>query len=206
MVVDFPLNVILFPSMTDKPLAEPDSADFHILVANEEHIPFAQEICDVIEAAAKARGTGIAKRKPEYIEQKIREGKAIIALTSDYSTFAGFCYIETWEHATYVANSGLIVKPEFRNNHLAKRIKKAAFDLSRVKYPDAKLFGITTSLAVMKINSELGYKPVTFSELTNDEVFWSGCSSCPNYDILQRTQRRMCLCTGMLCDPHAPKE
>ena len=65
----------------------------------------------------------------------------------------------------------------------------------------AKIFGITTSLAVMRINSELGYKPVTFSELTSDESFWKGCQSCPNYDILTRNKRNNCLCTGMLYDP-----
>lgn len=149
--------------------------------------------------AARARGTGIAKRTPEYVRQKMEEGKAIIALQED--RLAGFCYIETWSHGKYVANSGLIVAPEYRHHGLAKRIKERAFNLSRERYPGSKLFGITTSLAVMKINSDLGYKPVTFSELTEDEVFWQGCQSCPNYDILTRTERKMCLCTGMLYDP-----
>ena len=90
---------------------------------------------------------------------------------------------------------------EFRGHGLAKAIKAEAFKLSRKKFPDAKIFGLTTGLAVMKINSELGYKPVTFSELTDDEEFWKGCQSCVNYDILQRTQRKHCLCTGMLYDP-----
>ncbi len=165
-------------------------------VANESHVRFAGIICDLIAEAARQRGTGIAKRKPEYIAEKLRQGKAVIALCGD--EVAGFSYIEDWEHGKYVANSGLIVAPDFRKQGLAKKIKKAVFDLSRDKYPDAKIFGITTSLAVLKINSELGYKPVTFSELTKDEVFWQGCSSCPNYDILQRTNRTMCLCTGML--------
>lgn len=153
----------------------------------------------MMEQAARARGTGIAKRKPEYLQKKMIEGKAIIALGE--GRVAGFCYIETWGHGQYVANSGLIVSPDFRKLGLAKRIKEAAFDLSRKKYPDAKLFGITTSLAVMKINSDLGYKPVTFSELTTDEVFWQGCKSCRNYDILTRNNHKLCLCTGMLFDP-----
>jgi hypothetical protein len=84
---------------------------------------------------------------------------------------------------------------------LAKKIKKAIFDLSRSKFPDAKIFGITTGLAVMKMNYELGYKPVTFSELTDDDEFWKGCQTCKNFDILTRTERKMCLCTGMLYDP-----
>ena len=53
----------------------------------------------------------------------------------------------------------------------------------------------------MKLNSRMGYVPVTFSELTEDEEFWRGCQGCCNYDILQRNNRRMCLCTGMLYDP-----
>ena len=175
--------------------------DFSIEIAGPQHHAYAEAICTMMEEAARARGTGIAKRSPDYIRQKMEEGKAIIALQGD--RLAGFCYIETWSHGKYVANSGLIVSPDFRHLGLAKRIKKRAFDLSREKYPDAKLFGITTSLAVMKINSELGYKPVTFSELTTDEVFWKGCQSCPNYDILTRTERKMCLCTGMLFDPGA---
>jgi len=176
-----------------------------VQVAGEQHLEYAQEICRQIEESAKARGTGIAKRDPEYIKQKMREGKAIIALT-DAGVFAGFCYIETWSHGNYVANSGLIVTPEFRQHGLAKKIKEQAFNLSREKFPNAKIFGLTTSLPVMKINSELGYKPVTFSELTDDELFWKGCQSCVNYDILTRTNRKHCLCTGMLYDPKWEEE
>jgi len=171
-----------------------------ISVADERHEQYAHAIVDAIFDAAQQRGTGIARRTPEYIVSKMREGKAIIAVAED-GVFAGFCYIETWEHGRYVANSGLIVVPRFRKLNLARRIKKVAFDLLRKKYPDAKVFGITTSAAVMKINSELGYRAVHFSELTQDEEFWSGCQSCPNYDILQRTERKMCLCTAMLADP-----
>ncbi len=174
-----------------------------ISTAESRHEPYAQAICDMIEAAAKVRGTGIAKRDPEYIRKKIQEQKAVIAIAKD-GTLAGFCYIETWEHGKYVAHSGLIVNEKFRALGLAKMIKQEAFNLSRKKFPDAKIFGLTTSLPVMKINSELGYKPVTFSELTQDDSFWKGCQSCVNYDVLTRTQRKHCLCTGMLHDPKAP--
>lgn len=153
-----------------------------------------------MEASAKARGTGIAKRSPEYIEKKMEEGKAIIALTGA-GTWVGFCYIEVWGHEQFVANSGLIVSPEFRKSGVAKEIKRKIFDLSRQKYPHAKIFGLTTGLAVMKINSELGYEPVTYSELTDDEEFWAGCKSCVNYDILMSKQRKNCMCTAMLYDP-----
>lgn len=166
-------------------------------VANEVHTSFAEEICSLLEISAQQRGTGIARRSPEYIQRKIENGNAVIALT-DNGKLAGFCYVEIWGHGKYVANSGLVVAHEFRQFGLAKKIKRQAFNLARDKYPAARVFGITTSLAVMKINSELGYKPVTFSELTQDEDFWLGCQSCPNYDILQRCGHKMCLCTGML--------
>lgn len=159
----------------------------------------------MMDEAAQARGTGIAKRDPAYVRKKIEQGRAVLALAEiegqERRAFAGFCYIEAWTHGKYVANSGLIVAPAFRKLGLARRIKRAIFELSRERFPDAKIFGITTSLAVMKINADLGYRPVTFSELTQDEVFWKGCQSCPNYDILTRTERKMCLCTGMLYDP-----
>jgi GNAT superfamily N-acetyltransferase len=172
-----------------------------VQIADERYLKYVDTILTTIAEAAKVRGTGIARRSPEYIEQKMKEGKAIIALAGE--EFAGFCYIETWGNKKFVANSGLIVVDKYRGNGLAKRIKRKAFELSRQRYPDAKIFGLTTGLAVMKINSELGYKPVTFSELTDDEAFWKGCQSCVNYDILQRTERKHCLCTGMLFDPKA---
>ena len=173
---------------------------FQILVANETHLDFAQIICDEMADSAQARGTGIAKRSPEYIQEKMREGKAVIAFNQD-GIWAGFCYIETWSHGEYVANSGLIVAPQFRKGGLAKAIKKKIFKLSREKYPDAKIFGLTTGLAVMKINSELGYEPVTYSELTQDDAFWAGCKSCVNYEILMGKDRKNCMCTAMLYDP-----
>ena len=176
-----------------------DLKNIKILVAREEHIKFVDDINDAIDAASKQRGTGIARRTFEYLSTKITEGKAIIAL--DGEMFAGFCYIETWQEKGFVANSGLIVAEEYRGIGLAKEIKRKAFKLSREKYPNSKIFGLTTGLAVMKINHELGYRPVTFSELTQDDQFWKGCSGCVNYDILQRTERSKCLCTGMLYDP-----
>lgn len=176
-----------------------------VFQATEAQIDYVDIILTTIEAAAKKRGTGIAKRTPEYLKEKILQGKAIIAIDEETKKFAGFCYIESWEGKKFVANSGLIVSPEFRGHGLAKRIKKSAFDLSRKRYPNSKLFGLTTGLAVMKINSELGYRPVPFSELTDDEAFWKGCKTCVNYDILQRTNRNHCLCTGMLYDPNIKK-
>lgn len=174
--------------------------NFNIYIATESDYRFAEEICNEMEESAKARGTGIAKRNPEYIQTKMKEGKAVIATTKE-GAWAGFCYIETWSHAEYVANSGLIVRPDFRKSGLAKMIKHKIFNLSKSKYPEAKIFGLTTGLAVMKINSELGYEPVTYSELTQDEAFWAGCKSCVNYDILMSKERKNCMCTAMLYDP-----
>ncbi|RRJ90243.1 GNAT family N-acetyltransferase [Flavobacterium macacae] len=174
-----------------------------IIIAQEEHYKFAQEICDTMEASALLRGTGIAKRSPDYIQKKMQNHDAIIALEN--GKFAGFCYIESWQHGKFVANSGLIVHPDYRHLGLAKQIKKKVFEYSQEKYPGAKIFGITTGLAVMKINSDLGYKPVPFSELTADTTFWAGCKGCTNYDILEKKEFKMCLCTGMLYDPNNKK-
>lgn len=171
-----------------------------VMRANEAHLPYVQVILDTIEAAAKVRGTGIARRSPEYVEQKMLEGKAIVALTDD-GEFAGFCYVESWSNKKFVANSGLIVCDKFRGIGLAKAIKKRAFDLCREMFPEAKIFGLTTGAAVMRINTELGYRPVTFAELTDDEAFWKGCQTCVNYDVLLRSDRRFCMCTDMLFDP-----
>lgn len=171
-----------------------------IRVANSADVHYSTTITDEMEASAKARGTGIAKRSPEYVAQKMEEGKAVIAHTPD-GIWVGFCYIEAWGHEQFVANSGLIVAPAFRKSGVAKQIKKRVFDLSREKYPTAKIFGLNTGLAVMKINSELGYEPVTYSELTDDEQFWAGCKTCVNYETLMSKDRKNCFCTAMLYDP-----
>lgn len=175
-----------------------------VVIADKSHIKYAGIICDTIAESAAVRGTGIARRTPEYIATKMENGNAVIALDGD--KFAGFCYIEKWGHGKFVANSGLIVHPEFRGVGLAKKIKHKVFEHSRNKFPDAKIFSITTGSAVMKMNSDLGYKPVVFSELTDDQTFWDGCQTCKNYDVLTRTNRKMCLCTGMLFDSKAKKE
>lgn len=173
---------------------------FIVQVATSDHFRFTSEICELIEVSAAQRGTGIAKRSPEYIKQKIAENKAIIAVSND-EELVGFCYIESWSEKEYVANSGLVVKPSFRSTGVATRIKKKAFEHSSKLYPKAKLFGLTTSLPVMKINSELGYVPVTYDKLTTDNAFWDGCKSCVNYEILMSKNKSNCICTAMLMDP-----
>ncbi|SIT00857.1 GNAT family N-acetyltransferase [Belliella pelovolcani] len=177
-----------------------DNFTFKITTATEAHLDYAIIITEEMEESAKARGTGIAKRSPEYIKTKMMEGKAVIALT-EQGEWAGFCYIEAWGHGKFVANSGLIVAPKFRKYGLARLIKMEIFKLSRIKYPESKIFGLTTGAAVMKINSELGYIPVSYADLTDDEQFWKGCQSCVNFEILQMKSRNNCLCTAMLYVP-----
>ena len=171
-----------------------------VMVASECHSRYADEICDEILLSARERGTGIARRTPEYIIDKMKAGKAIIAISED-GRFAGFSYIETWGGKTYVANSGLIVAHAFRGIGLAMRIKTRIFQLSRELFPEAKIFSITTGAAVLKMNYELGFRPVTFAALTDDPEFWKGCQGCRNFGILESNGYRMCLCTGLLYDP-----
>ena len=176
--------------------------EINVKFAEPTEAKYAEQIVNMIYESALQRGTGIAKRTPEYIAQKITSGKSVVALHGE--KLVGFSYIESWGHGDFVATSGLIVDPEYRHLGLAGAIKAKTFQLARLRFPFAKLFSITTSLPVMKLNSRMGYKPVTFSELTDDKEFWEGCQGCRNYDILQRNNRRMCLCTGMLYDPKQP--
>ena len=177
--------------------------EIDVMIADESHEKYIDTILDTIESAAQVRGTGIAQRSHEYVSQKMKEGKAIIALSGE--EFAGFSYIESWGNKRFVATSGLIVVEQFRKRGLAKRIKHAAFQLARLRWPKAKLFSLTSGSAVMKLNTELGYFPVTFADLTDDESFWRGCSGCINHDVLIRTKRRYCICTAMLFDPDDPR-
>ncbi len=170
-----------------------------VMVADETHEKYVDTILETISEAAKVRGTGIAKRSHEYVANKMREAKAVIALDGD--RFAGFSYIETWQDKKYVTTSGLIVHPDYRGLGLAKKIKDMTFTLARTRWPHAKIFSLTSGAAVMAMNTQLGYKPVTFADLTQDESFWKGCEGCINVDILHRTNRKYCICTGMLYDP-----
>ena len=178
--------------------------EIKVMVADESHIKYVETILQTIADAAKVRGTGIAKRSPEYVATKMRGAKAVIALQGE--KFAGFSYIETWGNKHYVTTSGLIVHPDFRGLGLAKRIKNVTFTLARKRWPNAKIFSLTSGSAVMKMNTQLGYHPVTFADLTDDESFWKGCEGCVNHDVLARTGQKYCICTAMLFDPeeHLP--
>ena len=175
-----------------------------VMVADASHEKYVDTILQTIADAAKVRGTGIAKRTHEYLAVKMREAKAVIALAGD--RFAGFSYIETWGNKQYVTTSGLIVHPDFRGHHVAKRIKDMTFTLARIRWPHAKIFSLTSGAAVMKMNTALGYQPVTFADLTDDEAFWKGCEGCVNYPVLRERNRKFCICTAMLFDPeeHLP--
>ena len=175
-----------------------------VLVADPSHERYVDTILQTIADAAKVRGTGIAKRTHEYLATKMKEAKAAIALCGD--RFAGFSYIETWGNKQYVTTSGLIVHPDFRGLGVAKKIKDMTFTLARTRWPHAKIFSLTSGAAVMTMNTQLGYQPVTFADLTDDEAFWRGCEGCINVDVLHRTDRKYCICTAMLYDPeeHLP--
>ena len=178
--------------------------DIRILVADASHEKYVDEILDTIREAAKRRGTGIAERTHEYVATKMKEGKAVLALDED-DRFVGFSYIETWGNKAYVTTSGLIVRPDYQGLGVAKRIKDYTFTLARVRWPHAKIFSLTSGDAVMKMNTELGYVPVSFGQLTDDEAFWRGCRGCINHPILEMKQRKFCICTGMLYDPEQHK-
>ncbi len=183
---------------------EQGEKNIEVLVAGPEHEVYVDTILQTIADAAKVRGTGIAKRTHEYLATKMKEAKAVIALSD--GRFAGFSYIETWGNKKYVTTSGLIVHPDFRGLGVAKKIKDMTFSLARTRWPHAKIFSLTSGAAVMKMNTELGYQPVTFADLTDDEAFWRGCEGCVNVDVLHRTERKYCICTAMLYDPeeHLP--
>ena len=174
--------------------------NINVVVADESHAVYADEICEEVFISARERGTGIARRTPEYVIEKMTAGKAVIAIAED-GRFAGFSYIETWGHKEFVANSGLIVSHAFRGLGIAMKIKRRIFQLSQELYPEAKIFSISTGAAVMKMNYSLGFRPVPFSLLTDDPEFWKGCQGCRNFPILESNDYKMCLCTGLLYDP-----
>lgn len=171
-----------------------------VRVATMNDIKYAEEICKETEASAIARGTGIARRSPESVAQKMRDGKAVVAVTGG-GDWVGFAYIQSWENDQYISNSGLIVSPGFRNSGVAKAIKERIFKMSRRMYPQSKIFSITSGAAIMKMNTRLGFEPVAFQDITHDELFWEGCKGCVNYAILDGKKKCNCLCTAMLFDP-----
>ncbi len=178
---------------------EQEQEEMKILIADASHECYVDIILDTIRDAARRRGTGIAERTHDYLTTKMREGKAILALIG--TRFAGFSYIETWGNKHYVTTSGLIVHPDFQGLGIARRIKDYTFTLARIRWPEAKIFSLTSGDAVMKMNTALGYVPVSFRQLTTDEAFWRGCLGCTNHHILEEKEQQFCICTGMLYDP-----
>ena len=101
-------------------------SDINVTYAQPEHARYAETIVNLIYESALQRGTGIARRTPEYIAAKINGGKSVVAL--DGERLVGFSYIECWGHGDFVATSGLIVDPEYRHLGLAGAIKAKTFD------------------------------------------------------------------------------
>lgn len=177
-----------------------------VRVAEKNDLKYVNEIVELIEKESQVIGAGFAVRTPEYIEEKIRNGLSVIALEKSSNDFIGFIYLETWQHNKYVACSGLVVAEKYRGKGLGRKLKEKSFELARKLFPQAKILDLTTSLAVIKINSELGYEPVDYSQLTTDDDFWMECETCPYYDVLVRTRRSNCLCEAMLFDPAKKKK
>ncbi|MCF0072856.1 hypothetical protein LZD49_20415 [Dyadobacter sp. CY261] len=200
-------SLFLNPKITDtqrtvsKP--EPEKATEDPIVyrlATEADLIYTEQICQEMHDSAIARGCGISKREPSQLIDKIMEGKAVIAINGD-NQWVGFSYIEVYENGQYVSNSGLIVSPAYRKRGVAWEIKQRIFDLSRTIYPNAKIFSITTGSAVMKMNSKLGFEPVSYAEITKDSRFWEGCKSCVNHATLISKNCKNCFCTAMLFEP-----
>ena len=49
--------------------------EIRVMVADATHEKYVDTILQTIAEAAKVRGTGIAKRSPEYVATKMREAK-----------------------------------------------------------------------------------------------------------------------------------
>lgn len=173
--------------------------NIEVMVADESHKQYIPDILAAIYEASQVKGVSIVMRDPYYLAQKMREGKAVIALCE--GAFVGFCYLECWQDEQFVANSGLIVRPEFRGQGVATRIKQQIFDQCRKLFPDACIFGITKSEAVIRMNTQLGFERVGYDQLTNDPKFWKGCDTCLNYPVLLANEGRSCHCVGLLYRP-----
>jgi GNAT superfamily N-acetyltransferase len=183
---------------------EPDSR-IQVVIAGPAHIKYVYPILKEMEASAKVRGTGIAKRSPQALCKKIYEGRAVIALAEN-GDWAGFSYIESWSDGEFVSNSGLIVNPIYRGAGVATAIKREIFELSRRLYPGAKIFSITTGAAVLRLNHQFGFEPVTYEQITRDGRFWDQCKHCVNHAVLESQGGKRCLCTAMLYRPAAEKK
>lgn len=113
-----------------------------ICFADESHHRYAQEICDTIQDAAQKRGTGIARRTPEYICTRMTNGNAVIALEGD--RFAGFCYIERWGDKDFVAHSiaekSYAPDTSLKHLHLGSK-DQLGLDLIKQKLDSALLTG-----------------------------------------------------------------
>src|SRR5262249_18612440 len=117
------------------------SSEIIIRIANERDIQYTEIIIEQIAESVK-ENTGICKRSAELINQKIKEGNAVIAVSTNFE-WAGFCYIQEWDNGKFVSSCGLIVSPHCRKTNVARKIKEKIFELAVQKYPSSKLFGLT---------------------------------------------------------------
>lgn len=176
------------------------SDEVRILPATTEHLRYVPAIVQLIEDASNEPGAALAKRSAEYVTSKIEHGFAVIALTED-DKVVGFQCLSPWEGDKFVSHSALVVHPNFRRQGLSREIKGQIVELTRKKFPEAIMFGITLSPSVMSLNTAHGFRPVGYDSLTKDDAFWKGCETCPYHDVLLKMQRTVCLCTALRLDP-----
>ncbi len=157
-----------------------------VRIATKKDYCYAEIISKELNTSAANRGVQIKNRTPKYILDKMETGLAIVAINSETEEWIGFSTLEVWEHEQFVANTGLIIAPKYRGHGFSMLIKSKLFELSRQKYPKAKIFSLTGNPNIIQINQTLGFTTVPFSTILNDNLFLTGCNSWVNYSEIMR--------------------
>lgn len=190
-------RVMLFPPEPAAP-PEPPPVPIDVRVSRSSDVAFVPHITALLEEAQRG-GAIIAIRPTDYLEGAIREKRAIVAVQG--ATLVGFAAAHAWESGKYVSHSALVVAPEFRGRHLARRIKRLLLDLTHKRWPDAAVMSLTLSHHVERMNQELGFETVPYCDLTKDPEFWKGCDGCIHQPHLKRNQQQDCHCWAGLLVP-----
>lgn len=172
-----------------------------VRIATSEDYKYIGVIIEEMTLSAAKRGVHIIPRTPEYIMEKMNAGLAVIAINPENDEWVGFCCIEVWAHGKYVANSGLIVSPQYRGIGISRDIKITLFKQCRSKFPAARLFSLSTSPAVQHVNEELGYKVIPHADMLKDKFFLQGCTSWVNYVGLMNDKELSTRYVAMVFDP-----
>ena len=83
-------NAVLQINIVEQNNILSDSIEIIVRIATADDTHYAEQIVEEMFLSAQARGTGIAKRTPDYVAHKMEEGKAVIA-HDQYGNWAGFC-------------------------------------------------------------------------------------------------------------------